>query len=158
MTNFQIAVQKTLAHEGGYVNNPNDRGGPTKYGITQSDMPGVDIASITPAQAVSYYSEKYWKPLYSEINDQLLGEKLFDMGVLFGVGTAVKLLQISLTEGGKISLVSDGVFGPITLADTNQRGSLEEYRTVLVRHAVDVVNRNPQDGVFLQGWLNRIAA
>jgi lysozyme family protein len=153
--NYNQAVQKTLAHEGGYVNNPNDKGGPTKYGVTQADMPGVNIADITAEQAAAYYSEHYWKPLYSQINDQLLGEKLFDMGVLFGVGTAVKLLQITLANS--ISIVSDGNFGPQTLADVNQHSNLlPAYRATLLNHCMNVVNANPNDAVFLQGWINRI--
>ena len=85
MADFTQAVQKTLIHEGGYVDNPHDTGGPTKYGITQADMPGQDIAAITSAQALDYYHEHYWKQPYDEIEDQLLGEKLFDMGVLFQI-------------------------------------------------------------------------
>src|ERR1700686_393552 len=98
MADFNQAVAKTLVHEGGYVDNPNDPGGATKYGITQADMPGINIADITTEQAVAYYAEHYWKTLYSQITDQSLAEKLFDMGVLFGVGTAVKLLQIALVN------------------------------------------------------------
>jgi len=154
MADYKIAVQKTLIHEGGYVNNPNDSGGPTKYGITQKDMPGVDIQSITPDQAIAYYAEHYWKPLYSQINDQTLAEKLFDMGVLFGVKTAVKLLQISMHP--ILNVVSDGVFGPNTLAAVNENGNLAAYRVVLLNHCVDVVNHNPQDVEFLHGWTNRI--
>lgn len=156
MADFKTAVLLTLQHEGGYVNNSHDKGGPTKYGITQADMPGVDISQITTDQAVSYYAERYWKPLYSQINDQLLANKLFDMGVLFGVGTAVKLLQLSLTQG--IVVVQDGVFGPNTLAVTNERGDLQKYRIVLYNHAMDVVNRNPEDAVFISGWTHRIQA
>lgn len=156
MADFKIAVQKTLTHEGGYVNNPNDSGGPTKYGITQADMPGVDISTITPEQATAYYAEHYWKPLYSQISDQTLAEKLFDMGVLFGVGTAVKMLQISMTD--VIGLVSDGAFGPNTLAATNEHGDINSYRIVLLNHAYEVVNRIPKDAEFLQGWVNRIKA
>ena len=154
MADYKIAVQKTLTHEGGYVNNPHDKGGPTKYGITQADMPGEDIQSITPDQAIAYYAEHYWKDLYSQINDQSLAEKLFDMGVLFGVKTAVKLLQISMQS--VINVVSDGAFGPNTLAAVNEHGNLAVYRVVLINHCMDVVNRNPQDSEFLHGWLNRI--
>jgi lysozyme family protein len=153
--NIETAIQKTLVHEGGYVNNPNDKGGPTKFGITQADLPGEDIAMITPQRAAAYYREHYVKPLYPEIADQLLGEKLFDMGVLFGVGTAVKLLQITMTTS--LSVVSDGVFGPSTLAAVNQSTNLlQPYRTTLINHCIQIVNRNPGDAVFIQGWLNRI--
>ena len=154
MSDFRKAVEKTLVHEGGYTDNPHDKGGPTKYGITQEDMPGVDIASITPEQAVAYYQEHYWKPLYSQIADQALGEKLFDMGVLFGVGTAVKLLQISMDNS--VQIVTDGDFGEETLADVNQYGDIGRYRTVLLNHCMNIVNANPDLSVFVQGWVNRI--
>jgi lysozyme family protein len=154
MADFQIAVQKTLVHEGGYVNNPDDKGGPTKYGITQADMPGANIANITPEQATMYYSAHYWKDLYSQINDQPLAEKLFDCGVLFGVKTAVKLLQISMSD--EIQVASDGAFGPNTLAAVNEHGDINRYRTTLINHCMDVVNRNPLDAEFLHGWVNRI--
>jgi lysozyme family protein len=155
MADFKQAVQKTLIHEGGYVNNPHDKGGPTKYGITQADMPGVDISGITPDQAVEYYGEHYWKPLYSQINDQLVGEKLFDMGVLFGVKTAVKLLQITIQND--IAIVSDGIFGQGTLDAVNQEQDLlPRYRQTLLQHVVSIVNANPGDGVFVNGWINRI--
>ena len=154
MADLKIAIQKTLVHEGGFVNNSHDRGGPTKYGITQNDMPGVNIADITPEQAIVYYQEHYVKPLYSQINDQLLCEKIFDMGVLFGVGTAVRLLQISMAH--HIDLVSDGTFGPNTLAATNQFGDLNQYKLVLAGHIVNVVTNHPGDAVFVQGWTTRV--
>jgi lysozyme family protein len=149
-----LALQKVIQHEGGFTNNPNDRGGPTKYGITQADMPSRNIIEITVDDAITYYKEHYIKPLYAQINNQALGEKLVDMGVLFGVGTAVKLLQISLSSG--IAVAPDGAFGPNTLAAVNENGNVDAYRIVLYNHAMDVVNRNPNDAAFLQGWTNRI--
>lgn len=153
MVDFNTAVQKTLLHEGGYVNNPNDSGGPTKYGITQADMPGVSIADITTEQAVAYYTEHYWKPLYSQITAQLVAEKIFDMGVLFGVGTAVGVLQLAL------GLVVDHAFGPNTLAAVNQSDAsalLSTYKANLVTHTFNIATANPKDRVFLKGWANRI--
>lgn len=181
MADFNQAVQKTLVHEGGYQNDPKDwanwRGGKTvmekylstkdssllvnligtKYGITAQDMPELDangMRNLTPEQATAYYQEAYWKQGYSQINNQLLAEKLFDMGVLFGVGTAVKLLQISMQHA--IAVVSDGNFGPNTLNATNQIGDLNEYKQVLLAHIVNVVTNNPGDAVFVQGWTNRV--
>lgn len=153
MSDFKLAVAKTLTHEGGFVNNPNDSGGPTKYGITQVDMPGVDIADITTEQAETYYSEHYWKPFYSEILSQLVGEKLFDMGVLFGVGTAAGLLQLSL------GIPVDHSFGPDTLNHVNQADEaslLKTYKANLVTHTFNIATANPKDRVFLVGWANRI--
>src|ERR1700690_3514536 len=136
MADFKIAVQKTLTNEGGFVDNPKDPGGATKYGITQDDMPNRDIADITTDDATGYYAQNYWKPLYSEIESQLVAEKLFDMGVLFGVGTAVKILQQTLTSGFAITV--DGGFGAETLSAVNQseeKSLLSAYKTNLVTHA-----------------------
>jgi lysozyme family protein len=155
MADFTQAVQKTLIHEGGFVNNPHDSGGATKYGITQADMPGVNIKNLTQEQAVAYYQEHYWKPLYSQINDQPLAEKLFDMGVLAGVKTAVRVLQ--LTMQSETAIVPDGEFGEQTLADVNQETDLlPRYRTMLIQHFINIVNNKPEDGVFVQGWINRV--
>ena len=151
---IDLAIQKTLTHEGGYVNNSADLGGPTKYGITQKDMPGVNIANITPDMAVTYYKENYVKDLYPQINDQLLGEKLFDMGVLMGVKTAVRMLQTSMES--EVHLVSDGVFGPETLEEVNQYGNLASYKTTLIQHVINIVNNDPSQHVFANGWIARI--
>lgn len=158
MADFNIAVQKTLVHEGGFVNNPNDPGGATKYGITQKDMPGVNIADITEEQAAEYYSENYWKPLYSQIDDQAVASKIFDMGVLFGVGEAVKLLQIVLQEAFP-SVTIDSDFGPNTLSAVNQAGAaslLEAYKTALVTYALRIAANKPNLRIFVRGWGNRI--
>lgn len=181
MADAKIAIQKTLVHEGGYQNNVHDwanwRGGKgvmeqylitknpallanlvgTKYGITAQDMPNLDAAgmqALTPEEATEFYQDRYWKQYYSQIDDQELAEKLFDMGVLFGVGTAVKLLQISLSNS--ITVVSDGVFGPNTLAATNDHGDVAAYRIVLLNHCMGVVNRNPDEAENLHGWTTRI--
>jgi lysozyme family protein len=155
MADFNAAVAKTLVHEGGYVNNPNDSGGPTKYGITQKDMPQFDIETITTEQATTYYLEHYWKDLYSQISDQSVAEKLFDMGVLFGVKTAVRMLQITMSHD--LNIVSDGDFGEETLAAVNQETNLlPAYRSTLISHIMNIVTNNPKDGVFINGWVARI--
>src|SRR5271170_2577263 len=158
MSDIKISITKTLAHEGGYVNNPADKGGPTKYGITQLDVPGVDMQNLSLDTAIAYYQAHYVKPLYAQILNQDVLDKLFDMGVLFGVGTATLLLQRSLGMPKP-----DGVFGPDTLNQTNTAGNhpddaLHAYRAALAQHAIDVYKANPADGVFLKGWLNRIAS
>ena len=153
MADFREAVLKTLTHEGGYVNDPNDPGGATNMGITQRDMPGVDIRTITADQAVAYYAEHYWKTLYSQILSQPVANKLFDMGVLFGVGTAIGLLQLSLNTA------HDGAFGPNTLAAVNQvePGSLlASYKANLVTHTFNLATNNPNLRAFLRGWATRI--
>lgn len=153
MADFKIAVLLTLKHEGGYVDDPLDPGGRTNMGITQKDLPDIDIRTLTVAQAVAYYSANYWKALYSQINDQSIANKLFDLGVLFGVRTAVKYLQIAVNTG------VDGSFGPTTLDAVNQADSvslLQDYKTALIQRAESLVVTNPKLQKFLKGWTSRI--
>jgi lysozyme family protein len=158
MADFEQAVKLTLVNEGGFVNNPADPGGATKYGVTQKDMPDVNIADITPEQATEYYREHYWKPLYSEIQSQEIANKLFDMGVLFGIGEAVKLLQIVLQTAYPM-LVVDEEFGPTTLGyvnDSDPGTLLAAYKTALVTYTLRIVTNRPNLRVFAAGWGRRI--
>ena len=165
MSDFKVSILKTLTHEGGFQKNQNDHANwssgvigqgtliGTKYGITALDMPGADIEHLTEDQAVAYYSERYWKPLYSQITSQPLADKLFDSGVLFGVGTAVGVLQLTL------DITVDHVFGPNTLAAINQTEEtslLSHYKGNLVTHAFNIVTANPAERIFIKGWVDRV--
>lgn len=157
MADFKIAVQKTLVNEGGYVNDPADPGGATNMGIEQSEWTSGDIKNITQDQAIAFYSERYWKPLYSQIEDQAVANKLFDVGVLFGVGTAVKNLQQALTSGFAITV--DGSFGPETLSAINQADGpslLNAYKTLLVSHIFAIATAKPETRKFVAGWGKRV--
>ena len=172
MADSKIAIQQTIAHEGGYQNDPVDTGNwlnginyGTKWGITphtlQAYFPQLlsdpnCVRNLDMATAISCYQQGYWKPLYGEINDQNVASKLFDLGVLFGVGTATKILQVVLAGG--ISVVADGVFGPITLAKVNAYDGdlVAAYKVAMLNHCMDVVNRNPADAKYLTGWTRRI--
>lgn len=162
-TAFLITIDTN--HEGGYQCDPKDRANwssgqigvgilvGTKYGITALDMPGRVIKDLTPEEAVDYYIENYWKPLYGQIISQIVANKLADMGVLFGVGTAIKCLQKGM------AIAADGVFGPETLAVVNGCDStqtLKEFRGELRMHAADVASKNPNEASNLPGWLRRI--
>ena len=58
---FNKIIEKVLEHEGGYVNDPKDLGGETKYGITKRFYPDVDIKNLTKEQAKTIYHTDYWK-------------------------------------------------------------------------------------------------
>lgn len=152
MADFDVVVKITLQNEGGYVDNPNDPGGATNMGIEQQDLPDIDIKTLTVDQATAYYAEHYWKPYYGSIESQATANKLFDMGVLFGVGTAVGLLQRAL------GVSPDGVFGPETLQAVNEHPSslLGAYKAQLVNHVQLVVSAKPETREFMNGWIRRI--
>src|SRR5271156_6577955 len=107
MASFDIAVNITLQpdHEGGFQNNSNDRGNwtggaigvgqlkGTNRGISAAEFPNLDIQNLSVEDVKNIYHEKYWGFFYAAINDQNVASKLFDLGVLFGQGTAIEVLQ-----------------------------------------------------------------
>ena len=170
MADFNIAVALTLLNEGGYENDPNDAGNwtggkvdvgelrGTKYGISASEFPALDIVNLTEAEAQVIYKSKYWLVLYEAIKDQFITNKLFDLGVLFGQGTAIKILQTVLIPQFP-DVVADGLFGPMTLAAVNQaepHSLLLAYKTAFVARAIQTGAQNPDDRAFVNGWIRRI--
>lgn len=170
MANFSIAVGITIAqHEGGFQRNPKDSGNwtggdvgvgelkGTKYGISAAIFPQLDIFNLTLEQAETIYEKEYWNPLYAQINDQIVCNKLFDLGILFGVETTVKLLQGVLIP--QFGIVNDGIFGPKTLEAINASESdslLLAFKTVMVSHAINEGAVDPNKRGFVQGWIARI--
>ena len=152
MADFNEAVQLTLRNEGGYVNNSADPGGATNMGVEQRDLPNTPIQTLTVAQAMAFYQAGYWKPLYNQITSQIVGNKLFDLGVLFGIGEAVKILQ------QVVGAVPDGNFGPATLAAVNAEGDslLGAYQAAMIQRAENIVAMRPTESIFLAGWTRRI--
>src|SRR5258708_670605 len=60
INNFRRSLQFTLKWEGGYVSDPADPGGETKWGISKRAYPSLDIPNLTPEQAANIYSNVYW--------------------------------------------------------------------------------------------------
>ena len=60
-TTFDEIIEKVLEHEGGYVNDPDDAGGETNYGIAKRWYPNVDIKNLTKEQAKKIYHTDYWR-------------------------------------------------------------------------------------------------
>jgi len=102
MTNDAIdgVIKFIIAHnEGGYVNDPLDKGGETKYGISKSAFPKLDIKNLTLDKAVEIYRTKYFAKLHMIVNPQLLYQVL-DHAINAGVSSALKLYHegISVDE------------------------------------------------------------
>jgi len=170
MSDFGLAVALTLRQEGGFQKDPNDKGNwtggavnsgtlvGTKYGISAAEFPDVDIPNLTAAQAADIYQKKYWNPLYDSIKDQIVADKLFDMGVNEGVGTAVKILQ-EVLQPQFSDVTLDGNFGPKTLAAVNGSDPvslLVAYKTALVARVLKIGADNPAERPFIGDWIRRI--
>lgn len=156
---FHRALDRLLALEGGFVDHGADRGGPTKYGISQKSYPMVAIARLTRDDATQIYHRDYWCKLkLDHILDDPLASAVFDMGVNAGIGTAAKLLQRAINALGR-PLSIDGHIGPATIAAVN--ASRPEHLRAAFRRACrhyyeDIVAANPSQRVFFKGWMNRI--
>ncbi|MEP1853350.1 holin-associated N-acetylmuramidase [Sulfitobacter sp.] len=127
MTSVKQIAKEIVAREGGYVNDPDDPGGATNFGVTihtmrrlglDLDRDGVitsaDVRRLTRAQAEDIFLEYYYKrPLIAELPDAIQ-PSVFDMYVNAG-SNAVKILQQLLVEMGYAVSV-DGALGPQSLA------------------------------------------
>lgn len=158
---FQVALEQVLKNEGGYVDHPLDKGGPTNYGITQktlSDFLGreatkEEIESLTLDVVAKIYKTNYWDRLrLSEINDMQLAHILFDQAV--NRGTRKVAEQIQKSVGVKV----DGIIGPITIKAINDRLSdnlLIDFVKQSQLSYISIVESNPSQIVFLKGWIKR---
>jgi lysozyme family protein len=106
---FDAAFERLIGHEGGYVDDPRDPGGRTKYGISQRSYPGEDIAGLTLDRARAIYKRDFWGPAGCDAAPDAVRFDLFDMAVNSGVRAAVKTLQ------GAAGETEDGILGPRTL-------------------------------------------
>lgn len=139
----------------GYVNDPHDRGGETKFGIAKNSNPDCDIISLTLRQAQEIYYEKYWLVGKCDKLKTPLSILHFDNCVNHGPSRAIKFLQKAL------GVETAGVFGPKTLAAVEAANPFSTADAVL-RIREDffkaIVERDPSQAKFLKGWLNRVAS
>lgn len=179
MSTFELAIDTVIKHEGGFVNNPNDPGGATKYGISLRWLKSIgdlvgdfdhdgnvdinDIRQMTLEQAKDIYRKEWWdKYKYSLIREQTIATKVFDMTVNMGTKQAHKLVQRALwsTNGYKI-IKDDGVLGELTLALVNTRMPsvfLPVIRSECAGFYRSLAASKANFEVFLEGWLERAYA
>jgi lysozyme family protein len=163
-----------LKREGGYVNSPYDKGGPTNFGITQQTAKAFgytgDMRQLTRDKALEIYRQQYWiDPKFYDVSlrYQRLAEKLFDCGVNMGPKVATRFLQRALNglnrgASGYPDMIEDGQIGHLTLsaldAYKQQRGDAGEQvllKLVNGQQAVrylEICERDHEQEAFLYGW------
>lgn len=90
---FERAFDHVVGEEGGYVNDPQDPGGETKYGISKRAYPGVDIKNLTLDVAKDIYRRDYWTPLRLDNRPYREALVIFDCAVNQGVARARSILD-----------------------------------------------------------------
>ena len=153
MKTFDEIIEKVLEHEGGYVNDPKDLGGETKYGITKRFYPDVDIKNLTIEQAKEIYKKDYWDKNKVESLPQNLWHIYFDMCVNMGKRTAVKVLQRAANNKGR-DIEVDGGLGPMTIGAL-KGVELDRVRAFRVKYYVDLITARPEQEKFYLGWFRR---
>ena len=157
-------LDDVIRREGGYVHDPVDRGGPTKYGITQRTLRAwrgqvvtvADVRRLTRDEARAIYQRRYVDaPGFATLPDPLRAQ-VVDDGVLSGPRQATGDLQQAI---GNVTV--DGQLGPKTRAALRRRGvAVVHARLIQVRaqRIGRIVQRAPSQARFLNGWLTRITA
>lgn len=127
---FRKSLEFTLKHEGGYVNDPADPGGETKWGISKRAYPQEDIKNLSPERAATLYWRDYWVASGASNLPLPLAVAVFDTAVNCGVGRAKSFLQ--------------------------EAPELEGFLERRKYHYLNLVEKNPKMKRFLNGWLNRL--
>ncbi|MDR0581149.1 MAG: hypothetical protein LBG04_03500 [Holosporaceae bacterium] len=155
---FLKAFDYVMYHEGGYVKDPKDAGGETKFGISKRSYPHLDIKNLTRDQACKIYFCDFWlKAKCENINDENIATKFFDLAVHTGIPQAVKLVQRALRAAGA-QIIEDGIIGPVTLTAIN-KADPTDLLAALKSEAAGfyrlIVAKTPTQQRFIDGWLNR---
>lgn len=167
MDKFDRAFAYVYDNEGGFVNDPHDSGGPTKYGVTIKTLSAwrgkpqglIDVKNLSIDEARMIAQKLYWdKAGCASIEAESLATVLFDASILFGVRAASLALQRALRALGH-SVNLDGRIGPKTLAAANSE-SPERLLTALSGMLTDrvevICQLSPSKLRFKKGWDNRI--
>ncbi len=179
MAQFEPALATLLKHEGGFVNNPNDPGGATKYGISlrylqkvgdldgdgwldgdldkDGDVDADDIAILQPEDAGKHYLNQFWKRYrYDWIASQDVATKLLCLSVHAGPRRAHLVLQKSIIYHTAVTV--DGLIGPLTRAAANMVEETwlgTEFRHETAKFYRELIQTKPKFAEFDRGWMNR---
>jgi lysozyme family protein len=180
LVNVDELIDGLIDREGGYVNHPSDRGGPTNFGITEAVARAHgysgSMRNLPRSEAAAIYKRLYWlRPRFDQVErrSEVVAAELFDSGVNMGPSVAATFLQRALSALNRdrqdyADLVPDGRIGPATLAALDRFLELRGKRkgeTVLLKaldalqgeRYIRLAERRPANEAFLYGWLaNRI--
>lgn len=179
MQSITDIAAEIVAREGGYVNDPDDPGGPTKYGVTIHTMrrlgldlngdgtvDATDVQQLDRAQAVTIFVEHYYHRPRIDRLPQVIQASVFDMYVNAGAN-AVRILQRLLVDM-RIPVAVDGVIGPQTIAAATRAAGAapdhlaDAYGIARRNYYYDLADRRPASRKYARrrdggkgGWITR---
>jgi lysozyme family protein len=159
-SNFELCLKKMLAHEGGYVNHPQDPGGMTNLGVTKRvweewvghEVDEKQMRALTPETVAPLYKRKYWDAVRADELVAGVDYCVFDVAVNSGPGRAIKFLQSS------VGTTPDGGFGPATLAAV-KKAEEDPARLIELYCAkrLEFLQSLKTFETFGKGWSRRVA-
>jgi lysozyme family protein len=159
---FDDAFDKLIANEGGYQDNPNDRGNwtsgvigvgelkGTKFGISAMSYSSLDIENLTLAQAKEIYKRDFWDRFSALKLADGIQFMLFDAAVNHGPGNAVRMLQRA------VLVIDDGHIGPVTIIAVGKTDTNTLLRRFAAERLLFISKLRAWDR-FGRGWVTRVA-
>lgn len=172
MADFTQAFQLTIAHEGGYVNDPDDPGGETYKGVARKSWPkwlgwyiidllkgqsgfpaNLDQNEELQSEVENFYEIQFWNRISgSLIAEQAVANSIFDFAVNAGVKPSSELAQKA------VRVEMDGVIGNDSITAINFVNTeifLLRFALGKIRRYVEIVKKRPASLKYLVGWLTR---
>lgn len=159
MAVFDSNIMKTIVDiEGGYVNDPDDPGGETKYGISKARYPNYDIKNLTISEAEIIYRRDFWDYYHlSGINSQNVANKILLALINMNPYDAITGFQEAICYLKPIK--RDGVIGAETIEAVNsltQIGLLLELISLrYIKNYTNKVVQNRRKEKYFFGWVRR---
>lgn len=163
---FNKAFEETIGHEGGYVNDPDDPGGETNFGISKKSYPNVNIKELTVPLAKEIYYKDFWQKqscnLFEDYDD--ISIELFDTSVNAGVYRGAKIFQESLNLSNRnqrdyLDIIIDGSIGPKTISafrkSKNKKLIYKLMNLLQGELYINLMRSNAINEKYV-GWFNRV--
>jgi lysozyme family protein len=147
---FLEIFDRIIGHEAGYVNNPQDPGGETKWGISKRSYPHLDIKNLTREQARDIYYNDFWLKIQGDAMPDALAFQCMDFAINSGIETAIRYLQRA------VGVADDGHIGPVTLS---KLGATDKNDVIMKLNAerLDYMTKLSNWPNASKGWARRIA-
>lgn len=147
---FERAYRVLMVNEGGYSDHPNDRGGKTKYGISQARYPSLNIKTLTPEKAMELTKRDFWDSYRCYAFPWPISLVLFDCVFQHNPSGPIRWLQTAL------GVRADGVIGAITIQAANQaEDPLQVARDILCQRMIYMTQLEGWP-TFRAGWTRRL--
>ena len=154
---FFKAFLSTLMEEGQYINDPDDPGGETKYGISKRKFEKLEIKDLTLDNAMALYYNNYWNEHIEKLPCQKLINKIFSTMVNVGKVRGTEIIQFTMVKYYSAAVRVDGIFGPATARMIGRLCHQDKQKELIKLYSFEVAKYYDEIGnkKYLRGWILR---